>query len=85
LLLRALSVNGDSVVTAKGSKRLAQRRLKPTKAKRTRISGKRRSVWLEGELYEQLVRLAKAEERTLSYLMRRFIKRGVQAELEKPS
>lgn len=41
-------------------------------------AGKRRSVWLEPEVYQELVRLAKTEERSISFLMRRFIKQGIQ-------
>jgi ribosomal protein S10 len=77
-------VASDSMLPAKTPKRLAPRRPTPRKPKRP-SAGKRRGVWLENELYEHLVRLAKAEERTVSYLMRRFIKRGVHTALEKPT
>jgi ribosomal protein S10 len=78
-------IASDTIVPTRAPKRPAPRRPTPRKAKRPQSAGKRRGVWLENELYEQLVRLAKAEERTVSYLMRRFIKRGVQAALEKPN
>ncbi|HSS56260.1 MAG TPA: hypothetical protein VLK79_16560 [Gaiellales bacterium] len=45
-------------------------------------AGKRRSVWLEHELYAELVRRAQADDRSISYVIRQFIKRGLR---EKPT
>ena len=78
------TVARDSIVPAKAPKRPRQRRSPSRKPKPPHSAGKRRGVWLENEVYEHLVRLAKAEERSVSSLMRRFIKRGMHAALENP-
>lgn len=82
---KVTTVARDSIVPAKAPKRPRPPRRPPSrKAKPSHSAGKRRGVWLENEVYEHLVRLAKAEERSVSSLMRRFIKRGMHAALENP-